>query len=334
MEVSSHALELERVTGVGFDAAVFTNLGRDHLDFHPDLDSYAAAKQRLFEGLGKVARARKPVAVVNADDPRSRQMAEAAARGDKAEVVTFGLGPDSAWLARAIALQRTPAGPRTHFVVSGPAFEGEASMRLLGNFNVANLLGALAAAVAVGLPASISLRAMAECPGAPGRFEVVSGGPGSPTVVVDYAHKPDSLTAVLRTARKVTSGRIIAVFGCGGDRDRGKRPMMGAVVAELADSSWVTSDNPRSESPGAIIEEILGGLRPTAERTGHAYRVEPDRAAAIAGAIAQAGPDDLVLIAGKGHETYQIFADRTIHFDDREHARDALGSRQAGAPPA
>jgi UDP-N-acetylmuramoyl-L-alanyl-D-glutamate--2,6-diaminopimelate ligase len=324
MEVSSHALELERVVGLVFDVAVFSYLARDHLDFHSNLDAYAAAKEKLFSALGQVPRRSKPAAVVNSDDPLCARMAAAACAGGKANVATFGLHSSEAqW--RAQDVHTLPSGTRC--TVLGPGLRASVGLKLLGAFNVVNLLGALAAAAAAGLPAEASLEAMCASPGAPGRFELVPAPPGGPTVVVDYAHKPDSLREVLATARAVSSGQIITVFGCGGDRDRGKRPLMGALVAELSDRSWVTSDNPRSEDPDAIIREIVAGLEPVAAQTGHRYSVEPDRARAISAAISAAGSEDLVLIAGKGHEPYQIFADRTIHFDDREQARAALEAR-------
>jgi UDP-N-acetylmuramoyl-L-alanyl-D-glutamate--2,6-diaminopimelate ligase len=316
MEVSSHALALDRTLGTEFDVGVFTNLTQDHLDFHETLDDYFAAKARLFTDYP--GRASKPFsAVINVDDPYGRRL-RAVARG---QIVTYGIDREAG--LRATEVHASPAGIR--FQVSLKETPPQTlQLRLGGRFNVSNALAALAAAHASGLDWERSLAALAAVPGIPGRFESVDAGQEF-AVVVDYAHSPDGLLNVLNAARALEPARLITVFGCGGDRDRGKRPIMGRIAAEMADIAVVTSDNPRSEDPAAIIREIMSGIEAAAERRAQIL-VEPDRRAAIAEAIHLARPGDLVLIAGKGHENYQIFADRTIHFDDREVAREVLGA--------
>jgi UDP-N-acetylmuramoyl-L-alanyl-D-glutamate--2,6-diaminopimelate ligase len=304
IEATSHGSELGRLDRVRFGALVFTNLTQDHLDFHGTIERYFEAKRRLFTET-------RPPAAVNVADPYGRRLAEdLAGRG---KLLTFGLADDAE--LRAEDLELGPRGAR--FSAGGIELE----TRLRGRFNVENILGAVAAALLLEIPGDAIAYGVKELRGVPGRFEAVDEG--QPFVVlVDYAHTPDSLENVLRTARGLAQNRVICVFGCGGDRDRGKRPVMGRIATQLADLAIVTSDNPRSEEPEAIIAEILEGA-------GEA-EVQPDRREAIARAIATADEGDVVVIAGKGHEQGQQFADRTIPFDDREVARDAL--RRLGAP--
>jgi UDP-N-acetylmuramoyl-L-alanyl-D-glutamate--2,6-diaminopimelate ligase len=280
IEASSHASELHRLDRVRFDVLVFTNLSPEHLDFHGTMERYYAAKRRLFAGVP---------AVVNVDDEWGRRLA-----AELGDAVTFG---------------RADADV-------GPEALDDVELRLPGRFNVDNALAALAAARVLGVPEDAIRLGLERVAGVPGRFEPVDEG--QPFVVlVDYAHKPEALRNVLAAARALAEGRVICVFGCGGDRDREKRPVMGRIAAELADVAIVTSDNPRSEDPLAIIEEVVAG-------GGGALVVEPDRRAAIAAAVETARPGDVVLIAGKGHEQGQEAAGRIVPFDDREVAREAL----------
>jgi UDP-N-acetylmuramoyl-L-alanyl-D-glutamate--2,6-diaminopimelate ligase len=316
MEVSSHALALARVDELRFDVAVFTNLTQDHLDFHGTLDAYREAKRRLFELL---ERSPKPgrTAVVNADDPSGIEMT----RGLSVPILTFGLREGAA--VRAVEWSSTLEGVRLVAVTpSGPL---TLSSPLIGEHNVMNLLAAIGTGLALGLGPGEIARGLAGVGTVPGRFEQVRAGQPF-LVVVDYAHTPDALERVLGTARKLTRRRLGVVFGCGGDRDRGKRPIMGEIAARLADRIWVTSDNPRTESPEAIIDEIVVGLQ-RAGAEGRFVR-QSDRRAAMADALTWAGPDDTVVIAGKGHETYQIVGTETLPFDDREVAREILRGRR------
>ncbi len=310
MEVSSHALELRRADAIHFAAAIFTNLTQDHLDFHPSMDDYFAAKRSLF------VRCRPRASVINVDDGYGARLA-----AELPGAVTVALHGDADY--RATAVQTDGAGSRfTVQTRDGRRLELRSPLR--GEFNVYNVLGALAAARVLGVDEDTCRAAIATAGQVPGRFESVDEGQ-SFTVVVDYAHTPDSLENVLRAARKLTDGRLLAVFGCGGDRDRGKRPLMGAIAQRLADRAYVTSDNPRSEDPEAIIAEVLGGA-------GHDVFHDADRRAAIARALADAGAGDVVVIAGKGHEQGQEFeAGRKIPFDDVTVAREIL--RGAAADP-
>ncbi|HET9105282.1 MAG TPA: UDP-N-acetylmuramoyl-L-alanyl-D-glutamate--2,6-diaminopimelate ligase [Solirubrobacteraceae bacterium] len=304
MEVSSHALELRRADAIHFAAAIFTNLTQDHLDFHPTMEDYFRAKRRLF----------KPpltpkASIVNVDDPYGARLA--------AEIdapITFALhDPDAHY--RAVAVHSSLSG--STFTAETPDGPIELRSPLRGEFNVYNVLGALAAARALGVPAETCRRAIAEAGQVPGRFETVDAGQTF-AVVVDYAHTPDSLDNVLRAARDLTEGSLHVVFGCGGDRDRGKRPQMGEIAARLADHVIVTSDNPRSEDPEAIIAEILTGISGTVDH-------EVDRKTAIARALRSAEAGDVVVIAGKGHEQGQEFEHgRKLPFDDVTVARDIL----------
>jgi UDP-N-acetylmuramoyl-L-alanyl-D-glutamate--2,6-diaminopimelate ligase len=305
VEATSHGSELGRLDRVRFSALVFTNLTQDHLDFHGTLERYFDAKRRLFTEA-------RPPAAVNVGDEHGRRLAEEL-RGHN-DLLTFGLVDDA-----ELRPQELELGPRgAHFRAGGIELE----TRLRGRFNVENVLGAVAAARLLGIDDDAIAYGVSELRGVPGRFEAVDEGQPF-AVLVDYAHTPDSLENVLRTARDLAQNRVICVFGCGGDRDRGKRPLMGRIATNLADLAIVTSDNPRSEEPEAIIAEILEGV-------GSEVEVEADRREAIARAVATAGEGDVVVIAGKGHEQGQQFADRTIPFDDREVARDAL--RRLGAP--
>jgi UDP-N-acetylmuramoyl-L-alanyl-D-glutamate--2,6-diaminopimelate ligase len=305
MEATSHGSELGRLDRVRFSALVFTNLTQDHLDFHGTIERYFDAKRRLFTE-------ERPPAAVNVGDPYGRRLAEELQGHDR--LVTFGFADDADLQPEGLDL-----GPRgARFTAGGLELE----TRLRGRFNVENVLGAVAAARLLGIEDEAIARGVRELRGVPGRFEAVDEGQPF-AVLVDYAHTPDSLENVLRTARGLAQHRLICVFGCGGDRDRGKRPLMGRIASELADVAIVTSDNPRSEEPDAIIGEIVAGASGEVE-------VEPDRREAIARAIGAASEGDVVVIAGKGHEQGQQFADRTVPFDDRDVAREAL--RRLGAP--
>ncbi len=318
MEVSSHALALHRADGLEFDVAVFTNLTQDHLDFHGTFDVYRAAKRRLFELL---AAGRKPrrTAVVNADDPSGAAMVA----GLDVPVLTFGFGQGARvrpaeWRSSLEGIRLSADTPGGRLTLASP---------LVGEHNVMNLLAAIATGLALGLPPETIARALGEVVAVPGRFERVDVGQPF-LVVVDYAHTPDALERVLATARRLTPGRLAVVFGCGGDRDRGKRPIMGEIAARLADRVWVTSDNPRSEPPRAIIDEILVGAR-RVSGAGAQVSAEPDRRAAIHAALRWAARGDTVVIAGKGHETYQLVGSEVLPFDDRDVARRILLERGA-----
>ena len=307
MEVSSHALELGRTDGIHFAARVFTNLTQDHLDFHPTMEDYFLAKRRLFDGPG--------TSIVNADDQYGRRLAD-----ELPEAVTFGIENEADF--RASDVRFDPSGSEFTCVTA----EGEVRIttRLPGLFNVSNALAATAATRALDVPFEDIADALAAAGRVPGRFEPVDEGQPF-AVLVDYAHTPDSLDNVLRAARAITRGRLHVVFGAGGDRDRGKRPRMGEVATALADRVIVTSDNPRSEDPESILDQILAGAGPAAER-------EVDRRAAIARAVEGAAAGDVVVIAGKGHEQGQEFEDgRKEPFDDVSVTRDALRQAQ-GAP--
>jgi UDP-N-acetylmuramoyl-L-alanyl-D-glutamate--2,6-diaminopimelate ligase len=318
MEVSSHALSLSRVDGITFAAGVFTNLTRDHLDFHTDMEAYFQAKRRLFDMLPATA-----PSLINVDDPRGAVLVERAARP-----VTYAINRPA---------DVTP-GPLA-FSLDGLAFEirtprGIVQVRspLVGRPNVYNILAATATAVALDLPLASIEHGLQSLRGVPGRFQLVSGPKDEVTVVVDYAHTDDALRNLLETARPLAQGRLITVFGCGGDRDRTKRPLMGAVAGRLSDLIVVTSDNPRTEDPNRIIEEVQRGLTPDTRR-GSAQRVLTivDRREAIRKAIELAQAGDLVLVAGKGHEKYQAIGERVLPFDDVMVAREALARRRSNS---
>jgi UDP-N-acetylmuramyl-tripeptide synthetase len=316
MEVSSHSLALKRVHGLAFHVAVFTNLTRDHLDFHGDMDTYFAAKRVLFDTLLR----RDGHAVINADDDRAGEL-RAAARGG---VTTYSLREGSG--ADLVAREVTLSLEGTRFVARTPLAELPVHTSLIGRYNVSNVLAALGAALALGLPPEKALLGIASVGGVPGRMEPVQAGQDF-TVVVDYAHTDDALRNLLETVRDLRPRRLLTVFGCGGDRDRTKRSLMGAVASRLSDVVVVTSDNPRSEPPEAIVEEILAGMGNGGRKAERHVRL--DRREAIGLALEMAGAGDAVVIAGKGHETYQVLRDRTIPFDDRQVARDFLTRRPA-----
>jgi len=329
MEVSSHALVLHRADEIEFDAKVFTNLSQDHLDFHADMEDYFAAKRLLFtaEGGYPAVEIEGGVSVVNIDDDYGRRLAGELAEGPSGDCVTYSAeGADADLSARDVAFDAN--GSSFACVASGAVVPVRTS--LPGHFNVENALAALATAHALGLDLRAAADALASAPQVPGRFERIDEGQ-SFGVLVDYAHTPDSLENVLRAARRLTGGRLISVFGCGGDRDREKRPLMGRAGAELSDLAVVTSDNPRSEEPGAIIDQILAGIDRSDPEVEEVV-VEPDRRAAIALALGRARGDDTVVIAGKGHEQGQEFeGGRKLPFDDREVAREELRRLAAGA---
>ena len=313
MEISSHALALRRSDGIRFAVTAFTNLTQDHLDFHADMEDYFQAKRRLFVG-GQAERA-----VVNLDDPYGERLLA------EIEATTFSAKGDPRADYRALDVSFDAAASR--FRCRSPEGEVEVETPLPGWFNVENALAAIAIVAELGVALDDAAGALAVAERVPGRFEPVEAGQPF-AVLVDYAHTPDSLENALSAAREVTEGRLISVFGCGGDRDRDKRPLMGEIAVRLSDVCVVTSDNPRSEDPAAIIEEILAGIPP-----GHEVEVEVevDRRAAIALAVGAARPGDSVVIAGKGHEQGQEFkGGRKVPFDDREVARDEL--RRLAAP--
>jgi UDP-N-acetylmuramoyl-L-alanyl-D-glutamate--2,6-diaminopimelate ligase len=308
MEVSSHALDQGRVAGVRFEGAVFTNLSRDHLDYHGSMAAYGAAKARLFRWPGL------RFAAINRDDEFGRALAADC----RTTLFDFGLAGEARIAARA--LQCSAQG--IAFDLSAEGREGRVRSTLLGAFNVSNLLACAAVLLALGEPFDEVVRALAAIEPVPGRMNRRGGTQGLPLAVVDYAHTPDALAKALTALRQHARGRLIVVFGCGGERDRGKRPEMGEIAERLADRVIVTDDNPRSEDGARIVAEILAGMRDPL-----AARVERDRALAIARAIAEAGPDDVVLVAGKGHERYQEREGQRIPFDDLVVVERALALR-------
>ncbi len=314
MEVSSHGIHQKRISAIGFDACVFTNLTQDHLDYHGTLDAYFKAKADWFLDLAADPRGKKPVAVINIDDAHGAELA--ALLDGKMAVTRFGFGVSSDF--RANNFRQNSRGMDFELAAKGKTYLVRAP--LIGRFNVYNLLGAIAAANACGIRPRDAVAALVEAPQVPGRMENV-GNAGGATVFVDYAHTPDALENACRTLRELDPRRLITVFGCGGDRDTGKRPLMASAAARHSDACVVTSDNPRSEDPLTIIREIETGLR------GKTFRSIPDRAEAIDFAVANSLSGDIILIAGKGHETTQQFADHTIDFDDRKHASKALRDR-------
>jgi len=305
MEVSSHALDQARVAGVAFDIAVFTNLTRDHLDYHGDMDRYAAAKARLFDFPHLEA------AVINADDRFGQALIERTR--DRIPVIGFGLERGE---VRAPAV--TPSTDGLAMQVGTPHGEVEIKSPLLGRFNASNLLAVLAVLLAIDMPLAEAAQAVSRAQPVAGRMERFGGG-NRPLVVVDYAHTPDALDKVLAALREHTRGKLVCVFGCGGDRDRGKRPLMGAIAERLADVVILTNDNPRHEDPQAILAEIAAGMRTTPT-------VVPDRTQAIGAALAESRAGDIVLVAGKGHEDYQQIGDRRLPYSDRETVQKLLGA--------
>jgi UDP-N-acetylmuramoyl-L-alanyl-D-glutamate--2,6-diaminopimelate ligase len=319
MEVSSHALALRRVYGLHFHTAIFTNLTRDHLDFHGNMENYFAAKQMLFEGAGGPP---PKFAVVNRDDEWATKLKF----HPKTEVVWYGMGQEASLRPRHISsgfqgLKFDVQYRKSRFTVQSP---------LIGRINVYNILAACGAGLSCGIEPEVIARGIGNLRAVPGRFERVDEGQPF-TVVVDYAHTDDALRNVIAVARALNPKRVITLFGCGGDRDRTKRPLMGQAAAEASDFVVLTSDNPRSEDPLAIMNDALVGIR----RTDTPHIVEPDRETAIRRALGEARPGDIVLLAGKGHEDYQVLKDRTISFDDRKVAREVLkgyGYHQSDTP--
>ena len=327
MEASSHAMDLYRIKGCRFDVAVFTNLSQDHLDYHGDMQSYWSSKKRLFteyliDGSGK----KKPVAVINCDDPKGRELAQ----NVSVKVVKTGSAP--ACEITAETSQYELVGTKGRVSIPRGSFDFKTS--LVGIHNVENILSACGAAVALDLAPHTIQTGIEALAAVPGRLESIENSSGR-FVYVDYAHTPDALENSVSALKAIAPARIICVFGCGGDRDREKRPLMGNIAARLCDLAVVTSDNPRSEDPAAIIDQILPGVDRAqgkyysaeelkSEFVKKGCTVEPDRRRAIELAISVSGPDDAVLIAGKGHETYQIIGNKSIDFDDRQEARYAL----------
>src|SRR6202045_132108 len=314
MEVSSHALAQDRTRGLEWDVAVFTNLTQDHLDFHGTMENYFEAKMKLFAGLAEQKGKTKPVAVINIDDRYGAQLVDRLDR--KISVITYGVSARADF--RASNYHAEFAGTSYQLDANGKSYL--VRVPLIGRFNVANSMAALAAASSMGLGLREAILSLARSPQVPGRLEAVPAKRQF-QVFVDYAHTDDALLNVLKTLRELSPRRLIVVFGCGGDRDRQKRPLMGRVVDQNADYSIITSDNPRKEDPDAIIAEVEKGFR-----LGN-YEKITDRAKAIARAIELAQPRDIILIAGKGHEAYQEFADHTVPFDDIQVARQALENR-------
>ena len=306
MEVSSHALALKRVAGIEYDCAVLTNITQDHLDFHKTMENYRDAKSLLFEHLTEGDKPNKN-AVFNMDDASSAIIKARI----KAKVLTYGKGKEN----DIYPLSFTVAPKHMQLALSTPVGEMDLELKITGEFNVYNVMGAVAAMLAENISKDIIISVLDGFDGVPGRFQLVEAGQPY-TVIVDYAHTPDGLENVLHTARSITKGKLWVVFGCGGDRDNKKRPIMGGLALELADKVVVTSDNPRTENPERIIDEIFTALQnvPAGKEV---FRLS-DRREAINFALAHAAAEDVIMIAGKGHENYQILKDRTIHFDDKE----------------
>ncbi len=322
MEVSSHALALDRTAGSEFDVAVFTNLTQDHLDFHLDMERYFQAKLKLFVDLGKAGAAKsKKRAIVNVDDPWGARIRDACT----VPVWTYGLHQQADLRAEDVTLSASG----TSFTLRSPIGTCAIQSQLVGEHNVSNLLAAIGVVLHEGLTLEQVRAAVGAVSHVPGRFERVEAGQDF-TVVVDYAHTEDALVRLLTAAQALRIGRIITVFGCGGDRDRTKRPKMGRAAVQYSDVVILTSDNPRTEDPGAILREVEIGVKEALADRGHVrYQMIADRRAAIEAAIREAKPGDMVLIAGKGHEDYQIVGTTKHHFDDREVAREMIGTRRS-----
>ncbi|WRP08357.1 UDP-N-acetylmuramoyl-L-alanyl-D-glutamate--2,6-diaminopimelate ligase [Rossellomorea aquimaris] len=310
MEVSSHALHQGRVHGCDYDIAVFTNLTQDHLDYHKSMDDYRNAKGLLFSQLGNTYFKKSPkYAIINKDD----EAADFFIRATAAHVFTYGLSPSADFYARDIVLKATESA----FTLVSPFGKKEMVLHLAGQFNVYNALAAIATASAAGIPIEDSVRSLERAHGVRGRFETISEGQPF-SVIVDYAHTPDGLKNVLETIQSITKGKVIVVVGCGGDRDKIKRPIMAEIACDYGDFAIFTSDNPRTEDPESILEDMESGV------VGKQYRLIVDRKEAIKQALSLAKADDIVLIAGKGHETYQIIGTNVFDFDDREVARQII----------
>ena len=319
MEVSSHALELKRTVGIEFDIAVFTNLTQDHLDFHKDMAGYLAAKTKLFSELKEGDR--RPFAIINVDDPAGEHII----RHTNAEVITYAVHSKAD--LRILDFQSSVEGLTFRASIRG-SDELEVKLQLLGEYNLYNALAAVGVGISQGLDLDVIKKGLESAYLIPGRFERVNCGQDY-TVVVDYAHTPDALEHALRAAGKLAEGRLITVFGCGGDRDKSKRPLMGSAATMLSDYSIITSDNPRSENPTEIILQIQDGIDNNWSE-GQRYELIPDRRSAIQKAIEMAEKGDIVVIAGKGHEDYQILNSGKIHFDDREVATEFINLCSCG----
>ena len=345
MEVSSHALELERVRGMEFDVALFTNLSRDHLDFHGDMERYYSAKSRLFTDYLPASSKKKKFAVVHGADPKGQELLN---KVRKVGLETLSYGRGNEWDVHPLEVEGNLEGLRGKISVKGKEI-GFAS-QLIGAANLENILGAAGVGFALGLPPDVIAEGIGRLRAVPGRLEKIKNDLGI-SVFVDYAHTPDALERVLQGLRPLTRRRLVALFGCGGDRDRGKRPLMGEIAGHLSDLLVLTSDNPRSEEPHRILVEIEAGVQKTGLKkfrvpgfefrdsklrtqnselkTERGYFVEPDRRAAIGLALRLARAGDLILIAGKGHEDYQLVGSQRLHFDDREVAKQELGKLSA-----
>lgn len=304
MEVSSHSLELKKVKGIDFNVGVFTNLTQDHLDFHKTMENYCKAKAKLFKMCH--------YGVINADDPWADKIAE----GATCDIMTYSIDKQSDLQAKDIEYLMD----RVHFTVNINGSDVRFELKVPGRFSVYNALAAIGAMLSMGIDVENIKEGINNIKGVPGRIQNIPNDKGF-NVIVDYAHTPDGLENIINAVREFTKGRIITVFGCGGDRDRTKRPIMGKIVAELSDIAVVTSDNPRSEEPNSILKEIEVGVKPITDN----YEMIVDRKEAIKKAIQMAQKGDSVIIAGKGHENYQILGDKTIHFDDAEVAKEILG---------
>lgn len=322
MEVSSHALAMGRVEGVEFDNVAFTNLTEDHLDYHKTMDNYAAAKAILFKHASQQGQTKdRKSAHINVDAAYADVMMSAVSDQQVCPVHTYSVEKPSELRATQIRFDVNSS----HFMISYDGQAYEVRTNLVGRFNVYNVLTAISVCLGEGLSMETILNALKDFHAVPGRVELVDAGQPF-TVIVDYAHTPDGLENVLKTVEEIKKNRIIAVFGCGGDRDRMKRPIMGRIGAAYADIVIVTSDNPRTEDPDSIVKEVARGVEEVAaQKPGFHYEIEVNRREAIRRAVDIAEPGDIVVIAGKGHENYQILKDRTIHFDDREEVRKALG---------
>ncbi|MEN2464664.1 UDP-N-acetylmuramoyl-L-alanyl-D-glutamate--2,6-diaminopimelate ligase [Ornithinibacillus sp. JPR2-1] len=312
MEVSSHALDQGRVYGCDYNTAIFTNLTQDHLDYHDSMDDYLRAKSLLFAQLGNSYDCNaKKFAIINQDDPAYKKLIRSTAQS----VITYGIDRDAMVMAKSITLTSTG----TTFLLCTPDGDTMINSKLIGKFNVSNMLAATAAALSNGIPLEVIKSALETIPGVNGRFELIPHSQ-SFSVIVDYAHTPDSLENVLTTIQELAKGKVYVVVGCGGDRDRTKRPIMAKIALRYADEAIFTSDNPRTEEPEMILEDMVNGLTPEDGQ----YQMIVDRRKAIHQAIHQAAKDDIILIAGKGHETYQQIGLVKYHFDDREVAKEAL----------
>ena len=337
MEVSSHALVQERVRGVDFDVGVFTNLSRDHLDYHKSMDDYFLAKSRLFTNYMPASAKSAKAAVINGDDARGRELLS---KAQQAGLTTWSYGSGEEWDIKPLQVQHNVSGQSGKIKVKDRVIEF--SSELIGAANLDNILAAIGVGFALHIPQTAIVEGIKKLRSVPGRLQRVENSRGV-VVLVDYAHTPDALEKVLGAVRPLTNAKVLTVFGCGGDRDRGKRPLMGEIAARLSDIVILTSDNPRSEDPEGILQEIEAGMkkigiskleaRAAAVNRVHGYGVEADRRKAISLALSWAQPGDLVVIAGKGHEDYQILGKQKIHFDDREVAREVLSCQASVIQP-